>query len=870
MRPDVPLRRRANLVSSDPLSRAASPAVSSDHERALRERSLRERSLRERSLRLLPPPARARRTSSWLILAVFLLSGAAGLVYEVVWSRQLVLVFGNTAEATSAILTGFFAGMALGAFAGGRLADRVRSPLRLYGLLELGTVVAVLATPVLFRLVAGIYGLAFGALETNTGLLVFARFGLALLALGPATVLMGATLPALTRHLRSSGTLADAFGRLYAVNTIGAIGGTLAAGGVLIELLGLSGTLIAGCACSTLAGVTALLLSRHEPAAQPKAGPGTVVPAALADEPPGGTLVAQPAPARQPGSGPGQGDQPRPQPRLERPATDVTPSTGFAQAPRLALALAFISGVTSLGYQVLWNRMLGEGTGGDTYVFTLILATFLVGLAIGATAFALVRPHVRDITGLIAVTQAGVAILSVAGLVLLIEHPPVLPLVADQVDRMLGILARHTILVVLPTTVLLGFSFPAASALLADRPDETATETGGLIALNTVGSIAGTFLVPFALVPLVGSAGTLVLLASVNALVALSLGIARSRRLVSARFATIGGAIAAVAVVIAVVSGSIVSPSVALARERGGTVFAAREDQVASVVAGEIGSRKQLWVGGTDMTALTVDTKLMPVLAVALRPQAARALVIAFGMGSAYRDSLLEGMRTDAVELVPSVPLMFRYFYPDAARILADPKGRIIIDDGRNYLDLTHATYDTIMVDPPPPIQTAGVSVIASLEFYRAGAAHLRPGGTMMEWVPYGATVPEFHAIVRTFASVFAHVLIVRGPGGHGFFMFGSADPLDLTQAGLLSALRRPGIAADLSSTSDAPVKGASAWAAYLPSQVWLNDAQVMRYAGTGPLVTDDHPLPEYFLLRHTFDPAPYLTSALPPAVGTP
>lgn len=812
---------------------------------------------------MLPLPSHARR-ASWPILAVFLLSGAAGLVYEVVWSRQLVLVFGNTAEATSAILTGFFAGMALGAFAGGRLADRVRSPLRLYGLLELGTVVAVLATPVLFRLVAGVYGLAFGALEANTGLLVFARFGLALLALGPATVLMGATLPALTRHLRSSGTLADAFGRLYAVNTVGAIAGTLAAGGVLIELLGLSGTLIAGCACSTLAGVTALLLSRHDPATTAAAELVAVVQPAASDA----------AVAGQTGSGRRQGEPARPDPRrpqrLERPELNVTPSAGFARAPRLALALAFISGVTSLGYQVLWNRMLGEGTGGDTYVFTLILATFLVGLAIGATAFALVRPHVRDITGLIAITQAAVAILSVAGLVLLIEHPPVLPLVADQVDTMLGILARHTILVVLPTTVLLGFSFPAASALLADRPGETATETGGLIALNTVGSIAGTFLVPFALVPLVGSAGTLVLLASVNALVALGLGLAGIRRLVTARLATVGGAIAAVIVVVSVVSGSIVSPSVALARERGGTIFAAREDQVASVVAGEIGARKQLWVGGTDMTALTVDTKLMPVLAVALRPQAARALVIAFGMGSAYRDSLLEGMRTDAVELVPSVPLMFRYFYPDAAQILADPRGRIIIDDGRNYLDLTHATYDTIMVDPPPPIQTAGVSVIASLEFYQAGAAHLRPGGTMMEWVPYGATVPEFHAIVRTFASVFAHVLIVRGPGGHGFFMFGSADPLDLTQAGLLSALQRPGIAADLSATSDAPVKGASAWAAYLPSQVWLHDAQVMRYAGSGPLVTDDHPLPEYFLLRHTFDPAPYLTSALPPAVGLP
>ena len=198
------------------------------------------------------------------ILAIFVLSGAAGLVYEVVWARQLVLVFGNTTQAVSTILTGFFGGMAIGSWLGGRLADRVRRPLRLYATLELVLVVVVLLTPITFRLIHVVYAWAFGALETMPAILALVRFGLALLALAPATILMGATLPTLTRYLsRDAGHLSSAFGRLYAANTIGAILGAAAAGLVLIELLGLTGTLVVGACCSLLAGLAALAIDRR-------------------------------------------------------------------------------------------------------------------------------------------------------------------------------------------------------------------------------------------------------------------------------------------------------------------------------------------------------------------------------------------------------------------------------------------------------------------------------------------------------------------------------------------------------------------------------------------------------------------------------
>ena len=193
------------------------------------------------------------------------------------------------------------------------------------------------------------------------------------------------------------------------------------------------------------------------------------------------------------------------------------------------------------------------------------------------------------------------------------------------------------------------------------------------------------------------------------------------------------------------------NPTIQLIEARGGTVFEAAEDEIAMTEAGQVGGTRLLWVGGTAMTLLTVDTKFMPLLPIAMRPDADRGLAIAFGMGSAFRTSLNAGVETDTVELVPSVPGMMRWFYDDADAVLADPRGKVIVADGRNHVELTDQTYDFIVVDPPPPIESSGVSVISTLEFYQASKARLTPDGVMVQWVPYGQTagrVPRPRALV--------------------------------------------------------------------------------------------------------------------------
>jgi hypothetical protein len=287
-----------------------------------------------------------------------------------------------------------------------------------------------------------------------------------------------------------------------------------------------------------------------------------------------------------------------------------------------------------------------------------------------------------------------------------------------------------------------------------------------------------------------------------------------------------------------------------------GTLFASAEDEIASVQAGQEGDRKHLWVGGTAMTLLTVDAKLMPLLPLMARPQSTNVLTIAFGMGSAYRTALIAGLDVHGVELVPSVPSMFGFYYPDAADVLANPRGELSITDGRNFVELSDQTFDIVVVDPPPPIESSGTAVLYSEEFYRASAGRLKPGGIMMEWMPYGQNLDEFKAHVRTFATVFPNVDIYYGPGGNGVFFLGSADPFTLTPAAIRSVLSRPGVVEDLANTPDAgPLKTREQWIARIPQLKGADTAQVHRFAGDGPILTDDRPLTEYFLLRRLYGP---------------
>jgi spermidine synthase len=774
------------------------------------------------------PASRATPSLRGVVLALFVASGAAGLIYQVVWSRELVLVFGNTTQAVATIVTAFMAGLGFGSLAGGRLAGTSRRPLRLYGLVELAVAAVAALLPLAFSSLAELYRGMWPSLVERPGQLAGVRFGLALAAVAPATFLMGMTLPLLTRYLvRTLDEAGARLGELYAANTIGAMAGTLLGGFVLIEFLGLRRTGYLAVALNLAAGLGALLLSRRWEAGD----------------------AGEAAAAR------------------ERPARPEVPRS-FRPRRRIVLAATFVSGFVSLALEVLWTRMLAEGTGSSIYIFTTILAIFLLGIAVGSFLYRRFSRPAGERLGTLGLCLAGVGVLAQATVVLgsgMVGHVP---------------FVVRTVAVLLPATILMGYAFPLAGRLATPSAEAAGGSVGLLYAANTGGSILGSFGAAFVLAGTLGTNGSILLLGALNLLagallfakdpVGRAAGNAGPAASASrpARARVVAGVMAGLAV-LGLVASSLDLPVTRTRTEnelrRSGLPVTHAEDELATVdTVGGPPKGRRLLVGGVGMTSLTVDTKLMGYLSKALRPDARDFLVIAFGMGGTYRSGLKIGMRTDAVELSPTVPSRMPVFFPDADRFLNHPKGRVIVSDGRNYVRLSRETYDLVAVDPAPPIESAGSVVLYTREFLTEGKARLRPGGVFMLWIPYALPMDDFKEHVRTFAGVFGHVRLVLSPGRHGVFMFGSDAPLEFSDSNIRRVLGSPDAIADLNDVPDHPPTDADGWVDVVHRSQWLADDQLRAFLGPGPEITDDRPRSEYFLWRRALmDDRQYISESM-------
>ena len=769
-------------------------------------------------------PEAIRERGTELVLLLFLGSGAAGLIYQVVWSRELVLLFGNTSQAISTIVTAFLFGLGAGALAGARLARGTRNPLRGYALLELCVAVLAAGLPSLLPLLGTVYAGAYSSLTPGT--LALVRFALAFVAIVPATFAMGATLPMLTAHLvRSIDQAGARIGRLYAANTIGAVAGTILAGFVLIELLGLAETSFIAVGLNLAAATGAFLLSL-------RTGRHTAPRTALERD-------------------------------RESSLDTARRTTGERGRRAVIYAASLVSGFTALALEVLWNRLLAEGSGSSIYLFAAILAIYLFGIAVGSTLYArrASRPH-----GLPAL-----------GIALAVVGATAAATVALGSGPLGGGYYSIRPLLLLPATIAMGYAFPLSVRLLIGTAAEAAAGIGGLYAANTIGSVLGSFSAVFVMAGLFGTNTSILLLAALDLLagaILVSTVAARSASRDIGRLASAGAmAVIAVALILAPLFNLPLTRTYTANRLlAAGNLADHREDVISTVdAAGGSPGQRLLYVAGVGMTTLTVDTKVMAYLPLLLRPHASRLLDICFGMGSTYRSALLLGLTADAVELSPTVPQEMGVFYPDAARYLHNPKGRVIVGDGRNYVRLSHESYDIIAVDPPPPIQSAGTVVLYTAEFLHEARLRLRPGGVFLLWVPYQDTLPEFREHVRTLTHEFPHVAMAFGPGGGGIYLMGSDQPMALDPAAVRQVLERPGALRDLNATPDGnPSWQAQDWIRALSSDWWLTDQRVRRFGGSGPMITDDHPLSEYYLINRMLSGADeYISTAGLRAAGS-
>lgn len=766
-----------------------------------------------------------------LVLLCFLLSGASGLIYEVVWTRDLALVFGTTSFAVSTVLTAFMAGLGLGSWLFGRWADRLAKPLLLYGVLELGIGVSALLVPVLLAVATPLYQTLWEAYQPAFWTFSLLRLLLAFAVLLIPTTLMGGTLPALAKFYTRTQTSAGLdLGTLYGVNTLGAVLGAGAAGFWLLPAVGMRQT-------TWLAVLLNLTV--------------------------GGFAVAMAVGERAPMKPGGRAKWPRA--RLPKAGVGLPPPADVLGV----LAVFGLSGFAALVYEVAWTRLLTLILGSSTYSFTTMLVTFLVGLAVGSCMAARAVDRLPQLPLALAGCQLGIGVATYLGQQFFGELPAVYLGLFRQLsaapDLLLASQFLVAALVMLVPTLLMGAVFPLVLKLATESLAMVGRRVGGAYAVNTLGTVAGAFAGGFILLPTLGIQGTVTLAIAINlALGLLLLALARRTKPL-----LLGAGVAAFVVMNTLTSPTMWNPLVMASGVYQEAPRLLRLYPSASEALSRLTSQFRLLfyregVGATVTVVerpsleyprhltLAVDGKVdastaadmstqalsghLPLL---LTERADDVLVIGLASGVTVGAALQHPVRAvTVVEIEPAVVEASRFFDAFSHRALEDPRVRLLVDDGRNYLLATRDTFDIIISEPSNPWMS-GPAKLFTREFFELGKAHLRPGGIFALWLQlYGLEPPHLKALIRTFQAVFPAVLLFQ-TGEGDVVLLGAAERLTLDYGRLTQRMAEPAVARDLARIGiDEPLD--------LLSTLRLGSEELAGYAGSGPLNTDDNGLIEF------------------------
>jgi spermidine synthase len=500
------------------------------------------------------------------------------------------------------------------------------------------------------------------------------------------------------------------------------------------------------------------------------------------------------------------------------------------RASRGMLAALFLTGLVSMAMEVVWIRQFTPYLGNLVYAFAAILATYLAGTFLGSRLY---RQWPDASTRVVGLLWLGAGL---TGLLALVTADPRLS-IAPATRLLIG---------VAPFTALVGLITPK----LVDRWSAgDADRAGAAYAMNVVGSIAGPLVAGFWLLPTIGEHASIAVL-TLPLFVAGAIGAMRAD-LVGGDGARSRWQIAAVA------AGVLIAVALVTSTKSFETLYperVVRRDHTATVVATGSGMQKDLLVNGIPMTSMTAITKWMAHLPLAfLDHRPTDALVICFGMGTTFRSMLSWDVRTTAVDLVPSVPAMFPYYHDDAAALLRSPNARIVIDDGRRFLERSHESYDVITIDPPNPPEAAGSSLLYSREFYAIASAHLRSGGILQQWIPgsdFGTVASVSRALDESFPYVRTFAVINRRPPRIqvlGVHYLASNQPIPRRSADELARRLPDAAVRDLLEWPFAPT-AEKLFALLLAREVPLDELIALRRSA--PALVDDRPFNEYFLLR--------------------
>jgi spermidine synthase len=740
-----------------------------------------------------------------LVYLIFFLSGAAALMYEVVWVRSLSLIFGGTHLAVTSVLSVFMGGLALGSFLIGKRVDAVKNPLRLYGLLEIGIALSAVIFIFLMKIYPAIYIVLVQGKE-NAGLyLIFIRVLFALTVLIWPTTLMGGTLPLLTRFVSSRPEkLGGQLSFLYGFNTLGAVVGTAAAGFWLLRFYSVSTTLYIAILINSLIGILSIVIA-------PKA---SIAPDRLT-------------------MGPNYADLNGVGKTLHQAAT---PSELEIRFPFRVVFLGIgISGFCALGYEVLWTRILTLTIGTSVYGFTIMLVAFLTGIAFGSKTYGLLQKLLpskamgtkNQIVGF-GLVQGSIGVCALV-ITYYVRDLPVnsINLYEFFVGRGFEVFAARQwanltlafSYMVVPA-FFMGLAFPIAGSVNAIYRKKAGHAIGDVLAVNTVGAIFGSAVSGYFLIYIFGIERSLQLLTVLN--IGLGLLVMLSIRNIKLLNRGVVALTAAVLVLLilrpnfmrmwdaeffAIFQNNLPDAYDTLAKKRDAVentnVLFYREGVDSTISSIKIkGGIQALLVNGKVVASSSAQDRQCQLtlghLPMLLHKDPRKILVIGLGtgmtLGAVSVHPNLEELTL--VEIEPNVIGAARTFANFNNHVLENPKLQIVFNDGRNFLTTTKNKYDVITADPIHP-WTQGSGYLYTAEYFNLASQHLLPGGIMCQWLPiYELSVADLKSVTRTFALSFRYTMAWMTQ--YDAELIGSNEPIIINEAELERRIARPPISKDL------------------------------------------------------------------------
>ncbi|NQT61825.1 MAG: fused MFS/spermidine synthase [Candidatus Marinimicrobia bacterium] len=721
---------------------------------------------------------------SLMILVLFLCSGMTGLLYEVIWSRMIVKVIGAAPFAISIVLTVFMGGLGLGSYLAGRYIDQIKKSsqlLQLYGLMEIGIGIYAFVLKGVIAASQPIFSSIYN--QSSEHLLIFNAvilLGAFVLFIFPVT-LMGATLPILIRfYVANLGHLGARVGRLYAINTIGAAVGSILSGFLLINLWGVDGTLRFAVVINFLIGGISFVLANW------------VAKRSSLDEQ-----------------------------KADRHAVEVSQTAVGAQYSRshqlAVLAIFAVSGYAAMAYEVIWTRLLGLIIGPTTYSFTIVLTTFIVGLALGAMFFGWLADRSKHPFRLLLITQMSAAILALVVSQFLGNSQFFFAklIFSFRDDFVMLYIAKATLLflLLLGPTLALGATFPLVGKIYTSSIRKLGKSIGFAYAINTIGALLGAFSAGFVLIPLFGKENSLSLVIGIQLLTVLAIVGLLYPKGENSRIRLI------------LLSSGILGLLLTFAfphwdREQLATGKYYRFSSYADMLKNtswwdalvkmprdfmpNISGTEVVFYGDGIGGFTTVEQDIDPLgkpqyvlynsgkadassesdmatqtmlahLPLLFHPQPKNVMILGLASGVTAGEALYYDLdRLDILEISEQVVEASDFFRETNSDVLSHPATNLIIQDGRAHLELTEQVYDVITSEPSNPWM-AGLANLFTEEFFRLTKNRLSWDGVFIQWLPsYQMDWTTFSMIGRTFTKVFPNSLLMKSfIGGNDYLLVG-------------------------------------------------------------------------------------------------